>query len=60
MSQLPVRAWTQYQVHDQDVRFQSGLRGPVRETRPARAQTRRTATPDRRRTSALWPTSWSA
>jgi hypothetical protein len=32
MSQLPVRLWTQYQVNDRDVRFQSGLRGPVRET----------------------------
>ncbi len=32
MSRLPVRAWTQYQVHDRDVRFQSGLRGPVRDT----------------------------
>jgi len=32
MAQLPVRVWTQYQVNDRDVRFQSGLRGPVRET----------------------------
>jgi hypothetical protein len=32
MARLPVRAWTQYQVHDRDVRFQSGLRGPVQET----------------------------
>lgn len=31
MARLPVRVWTQYQVHDRDVRFQSGLRGPVRE-----------------------------
>jgi hypothetical protein len=32
MSHLPVRLWTQYQVNDRDVRFQSGLRGPVQET----------------------------
>ncbi len=32
MTQLPVRAWTQYQVNDRDVRFQSGLRGPVQDT----------------------------
>jgi hypothetical protein len=32
MAQLPVRLWTQYQVNDRDVRFQSSLRGPVRET----------------------------
>jgi hypothetical protein len=32
MSQLPVRLWTQYQVNDRDVRFQSGLRGPVQDT----------------------------
>jgi len=32
MAQLPVRVWAQYQVHDRDVRFQSGLRGPVRDT----------------------------
>jgi hypothetical protein len=32
MSQLPVRLWTQYQVNDREVRFQSGLRGPVRDT----------------------------
>jgi hypothetical protein len=32
MARLPVRVWTQYQVHDRDVRFQSGLRGPVRDT----------------------------
>ncbi len=30
MSRLPVRLWSQYQVHDGDVRFQSALRGPVR------------------------------
>lgn len=30
MAKLPVRAWSQYQVHDQDVRFQSALHGPVR------------------------------
>ncbi len=29
MARLPVRLWTQYQVNDADVRFQSGLRGPV-------------------------------
>jgi hypothetical protein len=32
MAQLPVRAWTQYQVNDRDVRFQSSLRGPVQDT----------------------------
>lgn len=32
MAALPVRLWTQYQVNDRDVRFQSSLRGPVRET----------------------------
>jgi hypothetical protein len=32
MARLPVRLWTQYQVNDRDVRFQSSLRGPVRET----------------------------
>jgi hypothetical protein len=32
MRRLPVRVWSQYQVHDRDVRFQSGLRGPVSET----------------------------
>jgi hypothetical protein len=32
MAQLPVRLWTQYQVNDRDVRFQSGLRGPVVDT----------------------------
>ncbi len=32
MARLPVRAWSQYQVHDRDVRFQSGLRGPVQDT----------------------------
>jgi hypothetical protein len=29
MARLPVRLWTQYQVNDRDVRFQSSLRGPV-------------------------------
>jgi len=32
MARLPVRLWTQYQVNDRDVAFQSSLRGPVRET----------------------------
>lgn len=32
MAALPVRLWTQYQVNDRDVRFQSGLRGPVQDT----------------------------
>ncbi|HEX4806400.1 MAG TPA: hypothetical protein VFU94_10915, partial [Conexibacter sp.] len=32
MAALPVRLWTQYLVNDRDVRFQSSLRGPVRET----------------------------
>jgi hypothetical protein len=32
MAQLPVRLWTQYQVNDREVRFQSSLRGPVRDT----------------------------
>lgn len=32
MSRLPVRLWSQYQVNDRDVRFQSGLRGPVQDT----------------------------
>ncbi|HKG38269.1 MAG TPA: hypothetical protein VKB25_04705 [Conexibacter sp.] len=32
MARLPVRLWTQYQVNDRDVRFQSGLRGPVQDT----------------------------
>lgn len=32
MASLPVRVWTQYQVNDRDVRFQSSLRGPVQET----------------------------
>jgi hypothetical protein len=32
MARLPVRLWTQYQVNDRDVRFQSSLRGPVQET----------------------------
>jgi hypothetical protein len=36
MSQLPVRLWTQYQVNDRDVRFQSGLRGPVQDTSAGR------------------------
>jgi hypothetical protein len=31
MARLPVRLWTQYQVNDRDVRFQSSLRGPVYE-----------------------------
>jgi hypothetical protein len=31
MAGLPVRLWSQYQVNDRDVRFQSGLRGPVRD-----------------------------
>lgn len=30
MARLPVRLWSQYLVNDKDVRFQSGLRGPVR------------------------------
>lgn len=30
MERLPVRLWSQYLVNDKDVRFQSGLRGPVR------------------------------
>lgn len=37
MARLPVRVWTQYQVHDRDVRFQSSLRGPVRDTPAGRA-----------------------
>jgi hypothetical protein len=32
MARLPVRLWTQYQINDRDVRFQSSLRGPVQET----------------------------
>ncbi len=32
MAALPVRLWTQYLVNDRAVRFQSSLRGPVRET----------------------------
>ncbi|HET6448213.1 MAG TPA: hypothetical protein VFG31_03815 [Conexibacter sp.] len=32
MARLPVRLWTQYQVNDRDVRFQSSLRGPVQDT----------------------------
>jgi hypothetical protein len=32
MARLPVRLWTQYQVNDRDVRFQSSLRGPIDET----------------------------
>lgn len=32
MARLPVRLWTQYLVHDDEVHFQSGLRGPVRWT----------------------------
>lgn len=32
MAHLPVRVWTQYQVHDQDERFQSSLHGPVSTT----------------------------
>jgi len=32
MTKLPVRLWTQYQVNDRDVRFQSSLRGPVQDT----------------------------
>lgn len=36
MRALPVRVWTQYQVHDRDVRFQSGLRGPISETAAGR------------------------
>jgi hypothetical protein len=32
MAALPVRLWTQYQVNDRDVRFQSSLRGPIQET----------------------------
>ncbi len=32
MARLPVRLWSQYQVNDRDVRFQSSLRGPVRDT----------------------------
>ena len=30
MARLPVRLWSQYQVHDGATRFQSALRGPVR------------------------------
>jgi hypothetical protein len=37
MARLPVRLWSQYQVHDRDVRFQSGLRGPISETPAGRA-----------------------
>ncbi|HKG03018.1 MAG TPA: hypothetical protein VKB03_07540 [Conexibacter sp.] len=36
MAALPVRLWTQYQVNDRDVRFQSGLRGPVQDTAAGR------------------------
>lgn len=36
MAGLSVRLWTQYQVNDRDVRFQSSLRGPVRETAAGR------------------------
>jgi hypothetical protein len=32
MANLPVRLWSQYQVNDRDVRFQSALRGPISET----------------------------
>ncbi|HEU4703875.1 MAG TPA: hypothetical protein VFS37_15450 [Conexibacter sp.] len=32
MARLPVRLWSQYQVNDRDVRFQSSLRGPVQES----------------------------
>ncbi|HXE44873.1 MAG TPA: hypothetical protein VN635_06720 [Conexibacter sp.] len=36
MTALPVRVRTQYQVNDRDVRFQSSLRGPVREAATGR------------------------
>jgi hypothetical protein len=36
MSRLPVRLWMQYQLNDRDVRFQSSLRGPVRDTSAGR------------------------
>ncbi|MGB2712294.1 MAG: hypothetical protein WBC33_12365, partial [Conexibacter sp.] len=51
MSRLPVRLWSQYQVHDADVRFQSALRGPVRTA--ASGAIRPSATPYP--AYALWP-----
>jgi hypothetical protein len=51
MARLPVRVWAQYQVHDRDVRFQSGLRGPVRDT-PAGRVVHDPPYP----AYALWPT----
>jgi hypothetical protein len=36
MARLPVRLWSQYQVNDRHVRFQSSLRGPVLETTAGR------------------------
>jgi hypothetical protein len=36
MARLPVRLWTQYQINDRDVRFQSSLRGPVLDTAAGR------------------------
>jgi hypothetical protein len=36
MARLPVHLWTQYQVNDRDVRFQSSLRGPLRDTTAGR------------------------
>jgi len=51
MAALPVRLWTQYQVNDRDVRFQSGLRGPVQDT-PAGRVPRDPPYP----AYGLWPT----
>lgn len=51
MERLPVRLWTQYQVHDQDERFQSSLRGPVRRTADGAAHPHEPPYP----AYALWP-----
>jgi hypothetical protein len=53
MARLPeVRLWTQYQVNDTDVRFQSSLRGPVR----AAADGAREPNDPPYPAYALWPT----
>lgn len=52
MAQLPVRLWTQYLVNDFDVRFQSGLRGPVRNRPDGTAALYEPPYP----AYALWPT----
>ena len=51
MARLPVRLWSQYQINDRDVRFQSALRGPIEDT-PAGRTLHDPPYP----AYALWPT----